>query len=89
MLWTFHNYEPFIFTHQGATGRMACRAMCAGWPIRRSASSAKPSSRTAEARIAAAKLNKSQKAKLRKDLRYTLDKYFKSPQRTWTSPSPM
>ena len=80
LLWTFHNYEPFIFTHQGADWTDGMQGYVRGLAYPPERKQRKAILKEAEARIAAAKLNKSQKAKLRKDLRYTLDKYFKSPQ---------
>lgn len=81
ILWSFHSYEPFIFTHQGAdwTGGPESHVAGLGYPPERRLHRA--ILRAAEARIAAAGLNKAEKARLRRELKYNLAQYLARPRK--------
>lgn len=81
IIWSIHNYEPFIFSHQGATWTGGPETYVEGLSYPPERKQRKVILKSAEARIAAADLNKAEKAKLRKELRYNLDQYYMRPRR--------
>jgi aryl-phospho-beta-D-glucosidase BglC (GH1 family) len=81
ILWSFHNYEPFIFSHQGASWTGGPETHVSGLSYPPDRKQRKNILKAAEERIAAADLNKAQKAKLLKELRYNIDQYMSRPRR--------
>jgi aryl-phospho-beta-D-glucosidase BglC (GH1 family) len=81
VMWSFHSYEPFIFTHQAATWTDGPESFVSGLDYPPNRKQWRSVLAAADNRIAKSKHNKSEKAKLKKELRYNLQKYFRAPRK--------
>ncbi len=86
VVWSFHNYEPFIFTHQGAAWTGGGETYVTNLEFPPNKKQRRAMLNDADARIAAAKLGTSQKARLRRELRANLERYFNHGRRDMEKP---
>jgi endoglucanase len=76
IIWSFHSYEPFIYTHQGASWTGGPESHVVGLTYPPTRKQRRALLQTATASIAKAEVSKARKAQLHKELRYNLDHYF-------------
>lgn len=77
LIWDFHNYEPFLFTHQGSSWTMGTECFVRGLHFPPQASQRKFIIADTIARINASDMSDTHKAEQIRHARYNLDLYFK------------
>ncbi len=76
IIWSFHSYEPFVFSHQGASWSDDAVAYVSGLSFPPVKGTKQKVLKRAENRIALAKLPKARQSELRTELRDYLERYY-------------
>jgi endoglucanase len=76
ILWSFHNYEPFLFTHQGASWTTGPESYVDALPYPPNKNGEKPALKTALARLKASDRSAEDKTEVGAELKDMLADYF-------------